>query len=232
MSDEPRRGFFAAGSRVELVATIIMALSAIFTAWAAFQSAKWSGEQATSFSMAGAARTESTRFDTLGAQQTAIDVNVYTSWLQAVVQDSKDGLVDLEAPSYEPTPGTLSGFLYERVRDEFKPAFDIWLDEFYADRETAPPSPFAMEEYVVENRVIAQEKLAEAEQHADDAGQANQNSDDYVLTAVAFALVLFFGGVSSKLENPRNGFLAIAVATVIFVGATIVLVSLPKILPF
>ena len=53
-----------------------------------------------------------------------------------------------------------------------------------------------------------------------------------MLTVVAFALVLFFGGVSSKLSNNRNKILAVSIATVLFIGATWALLSLPRILPF
>ena len=42
-----------------------------------------------------------------------------------------------------------------------------------------------------------------------DAGKASQISDDYVLTVVAFALVLFFAGVSSKLATRASQYLAI-----------------------
>ena len=105
--------------RVELVATIIMALAAIFTAWAAFQSATWSGEQATPFSRAGATRTESTRFDTRAGQQTGVDVAIFISWLDALNTDAREGLIEIGTGEvYPPTDGTLSGFLFERVREE------------------------------------------------------------------------------------------------------------------
>lgn len=219
--------------RVELVATIIMALAAIFTAWAAFQSAKWSGEQATSFSRAGATRTESTRFDTRAGQQTGVDVAIFISWLDAINTDAREGLIEIGTGEvYQPTDGTLSGFLFERVREEFRPAFDAWLVLFAEDSEAAPATPFAMDEYVLANTLEAQRLEVEADQFATEAGVANETSDQYVLTVVAFALVLFFGGVSSKLNSRRNGNLALGVATVLFVGATLVIFSLPKILPF
>jgi hypothetical protein len=210
-----------------------LALAAIFTAWAAFESAKWSGEQATNFSRAGAARTESTRFDTRAGQKTGVDVAVYMSWLDAFNSDRSAGLISF-APGdlYEPTDGTLSGFLFERMRPEFAPAMDAWLVALSEDQETAPPTPFIMEEYVLADGLEAQRLQQEADDFATAAGQANQNSDDYVLTVVAFALVLFFVGVSSKLGNERNSFFAVIIATVMFIGTTIVLLSLPKIWPF
>lgn len=233
MTDTKDAGLLASTNRVELVATIIMALAAIFTAWAAFQSAKWSGEQATSFSRAGAARTESTRFDTRAGQQAGVDVAIFTSWLAALNSDVNAGLIEFDNTQvYQPTDGTLSGFLFERVRPEFEPALDAWLVLYAADRLTAPATPFSMEEYVLENAVEADRLQTEADQFAGDASKANQNSDDYVLTVVAFALVLFFGGVSSKLASRTNQYLAIGLATILFIGATVVLIVLPKIMPF
>jgi len=230
--DSKKGGFFS-NDRVELVATVIMALAAIFTAWAAFESAKWSGEQATAFSRAGATRTESTRFDTRAGQQAGVDVAIFTSWLDALNTDVVNGSITLNpGVVYQPVDGTLSGFLFERVRDEFKPAFEAWLVLYAADRTTAPSSPFEMEEYVLANAVEASRLQDVADQFAADAAQANQNSDDYVLTVVAFALVLFFSGVSSKLASERNSNLATGLAMIFFLGATIVLFSLPKIWPF
>lgn len=232
MSDE--KLVFGASDRMELIATIVMALAAIFTAWAAFQSAKWSGEQATSFSRAGAARTESTRFDTRAGQQTGVDVAIFTSWLDALNAELRSGEIEpLEsAEDYVPTPDTLSAFYFERMRPEFKVALEPWLKLNPLQTEGAPASPFEMDEYVLANSVEATRLQDVADQHAADAAKANQTSDDYVLTVVAFALVLFFGGVSSKLAAVQNRYLTIGVAVLLFSGATWVLLSLPKILPF
>jgi hypothetical protein len=232
MTEADDKLILGASDRVELISTIIMSLAAIFTAWAAFQSAKWSGEQSIAFSKAGAARTESTRFDTRAGQLTAIDVNVFTAFADAVNSDSRDGLIELgPGVEFEPVEGTLSGFWYERVREEFRPAFEAWLVAFANDRANAPPTPFALEQYVVADALEADRLQQEAEDFAADARQANQNSDDYVLTAVAFALVLFFGGVGSKLTKKGNRYIAVIVGVLLFVGATWTLFNLPMILP-
>jgi hypothetical protein len=207
MSDttESKFGLWGSNDRIELIATVALAIATILTAWSAFQAGKWGGTQSINFSEAGAARTESTRFDTLGGQLAQIDVAMYIDWVTALVGDVQSGAIPpLEAGTYEPTKGTLSGFLYLRFREEFLPSVDAWIATDPISNASAPPTPFAMDEYTVAARVEADRLSELADVKADAARDANQNGDNYVLTMVLFASVLFFAGVSSKMNRPRN----------------------------
>jgi hypothetical protein len=42
--------------RLEIVATLLLALAAVATAWSSYQAARWQGEQARSFARANATR--------------------------------------------------------------------------------------------------------------------------------------------------------------------------------
>lgn len=68
---------------------------------------------------------------------------------------------------------------------------------------------------------------AAADETAEKARDANQTSDDYVIIAVAAALVLFFAGLSSKLLRPRNRALTLGLGVVVFVFALVVVLTLP-----
>lgn len=235
MAQEKDNGdlLFGASDRIELVATIIMALAAIATAWCAFQAGKWSGIQSIEFSNANSDRVESTRADTRAGQLTAIDVSVFIAFADAINSDRSEGLIEFgPGEPYQPVEGTLSGFWFERVRDEFRPAFDAWLEEFTLDRDQAPPTPFAMAEYVVTDAVEADLLLEEASVHRQAALDANQNGDNYVLTTVGFALVIFFAGISSKLAVQRNRWIAIGLGSVLFLGALVLVITLPIVPPF
>ncbi len=222
-----------ASDRIELVATIIMALAAIATAWCAFQATKWSGIQAIEFSNANAARVESTRADNQANTQRSVDVNVFTSWLDAVAGEIEAGLIEpVSEVGYAPQEGTLSAFYYERMRDEFRPALDAWLATDPLNDPAAPNTPFAMEEYQLATAQQADDLLAQAAVDRQDALDANQNGDNYVLTTVGFALVIFFGGVSSKLTERRNRWIAIILALALFAGGLVAVVSLPIVAPF
>lgn len=197
--------WFESLDRVELIATTVLAIAAIATAWSGFQSAKWSGEQAIAFSEASAARTESTRASTEAGQLTQIDVGLFLEWLAAIEADRQIGAeVVVPGEPYFPDPDTLHGFIFDRFRDEFRPAMDAWLASDPLVDPDAPRSPFEMEEYRLEAADRADELLTVAEGRAADAREANLTSDQYVLTGVLFALVLFFAGVSSKLNRSRN----------------------------
>jgi hypothetical protein len=229
MSDTAEsQGLFWSRDRIELIATIILAIATILTAWSAFESGKWGGTQSINFSEAGAARTESTRFDTRAGQLTQIDVAMYLDWVTSLNDEIKDGTVTFDsAVDYEPTPLTKSGFLYNRFREEFVPAVEAWLATDPLNNLDAPKTPFEMDEYVVEARVEAERLSGVADQKAQDARDANQNGDNYVLTMVLFASVLFFAGVSSKLLLPRNRWIALGIGVVILVVGVVILLSLP-----
>lgn len=216
--------------RLELVAALLLAMAAVTTAWAAFQSTKWSGIQADSYSQASAARLESTRASTEAGQLAVVDVNTFTSWVAALSAEERDGVLTGLRPdgTYTPQPGTESGFLYERFRDEFRPAVEAWLATRPRANPAAPRTPFAMPEY----RLEARDRAADLEQQAEDfvalARAANQNGDNYVLMTIIFALVLLFAGISTNLDNPRAQQTLVVAAVIVFVIGAVIVATFPK----
>ena len=197
--------------RIEIAAAVLLSLTTILTAWTAFQSAKWSGVQAIAFNEAGAARTESVRFSTVAGQQAAVDVSLFVRWAEAVALDQRD----------------LETFLRERFRAEFTPALDAWLASDPLNNPQAPASPFEMEEYRLEAEETASELAAIAETRGGEGREANQTSDNYVLTTVFFAVVLFFVGVGTKFEGEKVRVALLAVATVGLIGGALTIVTFP-----
>jgi len=169
----------------EVIATIILAFTTLATAWSGYQSARWGGVQASSYSQAGALRTESTRASTSAGQLVQVDISIFTNWLNAYAEGNQP-LVD---------------FYQERFRDEFKPAFDAWLATDPANNPDAPASPFAMEEYNIQKLVEAEELEKQAEEKFAEGSRANQTSDNYVLNTVILASVLFLIGIQSRLRS-------------------------------
>jgi hypothetical protein len=213
----------------ELFSTILLALAAIATAWAGFQAAKWGGIQASNTSQSAGARAESVRASTTAGQQTSIDVTTFFNWLDAVVGDIDRDKISRpkDSADYQPAAGTLSGFIFERFRDEFKPAVRAWLDTSPFESNDGPPTPFKMPEYRLASDEVARELLAESEEKAEIASQANQNGDNYVISAVLFASSLFFAALASKLVGRRYRTAAIIVAALVYLGTLIYILTLP-----
>jgi hypothetical protein len=214
--------------KFELIEAILLSIAAVLAAWTGFQATKWGGVQANSYSQASASRVESSRQSTLAGQQTTIDVISFTQWLQAV---QAEGVLAQPAGSsrpYVPDPNVLSGFLYERFRPEFKVAVDAWIATRPRLNANAPPTPFVMPEY----QVAASKDAARLEQQAEDqaasARRANQRSDNYVLMTIMFATVLFFAGISSKMDTFKARVFLLGAATTLLLIAVIIVASFPK----
>jgi len=168
----------------EVVATIVLAFATLATAWSGYQSSRWGGVQSTSYSQAGALRTESAVASTQAGQLTQIDIGLFTNWVNAYAAENQP-LVD---------------FYQERFRDEFKPAFNAWLATDPTNNPEAPASPFFMPEYQLSLAEEADRLVTEAEAKFAQGTIANQNSDNYVLNTVILASVLFLAGIASRFK--------------------------------
>jgi hypothetical protein len=196
---------------LELLATVLLAIAAVATAWSSYQSARWSGVQAIDFSKANAARVESTRASTEAGQQTQVDVLTFTQWANA----------------YAAGDDRLTRFYFDRFRDEFKPAARAWIATRPLRNRDAPPTPFVMPEYRVAKRAEARGLVAEAERQTASARESNQRSDNYVLAVVLFAASLFFAGISTKLSSPSQRAAVLMLGYVLFLGTVAWVVTFP-----
>ncbi|MEV0843167.1 hypothetical protein AB0I55_26950 [Actinocatenispora sera] len=214
-------------SRFDLVVALFMALAAVGTAWAGFESAKWSGVQANSYASAGADRAEASRAQTLASQQRTIDVVSFTAWLNALNAEIVADPSVRPHGSYTPNANAVSGFLFERFRPEFKPAVRAWLDTHPLVNPDAPATPFDLPQYRLAADQRSQQLVERAEKLAARARTANQRSDNYVLTAVVFATVLFFSGMATKAGGRRVQLFFTTLAGIALVGCIITLALFP-----
>jgi hypothetical protein len=126
---------------LEVVATLLLALAAVATAWASYQATRWNGEQTKASSRTTALRIQASSASALAESQTQIDVATFIQWVDAKAR----GEVALQQ------------FYVARFRPEFVPAFDAWLASDPLTDPTAPPTPFAMKEYAPAARAEADE---------------------------------------------------------------------------
>jgi hypothetical protein len=201
----------ARAERSEIVATVLLALATVATAWSGYQASRWNGVQANAFSRGNAARIESTRASGLADAQTQIDVATFTAWVDAYAQ----GQVKL------------ADFYLKRFRAEFKPAVDAWIATRPLKNANAPLTPFAMPQYRLAARKEAAELDLEAEAWATKARTNVQRATNYVLGVVLFAAALFFAGMSAKLRTRRLRTVLLTFGLVVFLGTVVWIATFP-----
>jgi hypothetical protein len=197
--------------RLDIAATLLLALAAIATAWATYQSSVWRGNQAKAQSASIAARVESTREADVANRQAEIDVALFIQWVDAFAHDDDE----------------LADFYRTRFRDEFVPAFDAWVASRPRQNPDAPKSPFAMPEYRLAANAKAAELEAQAAEHGREVQRDIERADDYMLAVVLFAIALFFAALSTKLESRDMRLTLLALGYVLFVGTAIWLATQP-----
>ena len=196
---------------IEFVSAALLALATVAIAWSGYQATRWGGEQSNAFAAAGADRVESVRASGLAETQAAIDVSLWTEWVDARAEGSPEQ----------------AAFYRERFRDEFKAPFQEWIDSDPLDNPDAAATPFALPSYSLEAEEIADRLATEADAAATEARQANQRGDNYVLAAVLYATVLFFAGISTKFVSRRLKAGGLAMAGLIFVLAFVWMLTMP-----
>lgn len=198
----------------ELIAVVLLSVTAIFTAWAGFQSSKWSGEMSVAFSQSSAARVEASHQESAADQRQNLHVTLFAQWLQA----HGAGQAKTET------------FVATRFPEPLHSAFTAWQATQPDDNAGAPATPFAMAEYVLPERTAAAAADQRADQHFEAGIEAHERADNYTLLTVAYASVLFFAGMSSKVRAVRSQWAMVWMGLLFFAGATTFVLAFPKLL--
>jgi hypothetical protein len=196
---------------LDIVATVLLALATVATAWSGYQASRWNGEQARAAGRTNGIRIEAARAQGLAESQAQIDVATFTQWVDAYARKEK----------------MLADFYFERFRKEFKPAVNAWIATRPLKNPAAPLTPFAMPQYRLEARQEAERLDAESELSAANVGRLIQRSTNYVLAVVLFAAALFFAGMSAKLADVRLRSTLLGFGLIVFVGTLIWLATMP-----
>lgn len=196
----------------ELIAVILLSVTAIATAWTGFQVVKWGGVMAISFSEAGAARIEASRAEGVANRQLSTQTQIYTQWIEASA--AKDTL--------------LADYISERFPEPLHTAWVDWMALDPLRNPDAPKSPFDMPSYVLPDIATAQAADARANDLFARALVSNQRGDDYAMLTVLFATVLFFAAVSGRVKNTMNAWILLGIGLILFSVAGVILAFFPK----
>lgn len=196
---------------LEICAATLMSIATVTTAWCAYQSAEWGGEQAFLLGESQRAGREADLHAALAQQRRNLDVAIFMEWIGGLATDNE----------------RLTEFYAQRFPPHLGVAIDAWLATEPRVRADAPPHPFAMDAYVVAEDTVVARAASESEAKWAEARQADENGDRFVLLTVIFASVLFFGGIEQKFadRNVRTGILV--VGALLFLGGVVAMLNYP-----
>lgn len=195
----------------EIVAIVLLALAAVGTAWSGYQAARWSGEEAHDFAQADATHARATRALTRAGQDRLQDLTDFERWLDLSTRG------DLR----------LADVQVEHFRTEFRPAFDAWMALDPINDPDAPRDPLRMPQYHsshLDNELRLEREATNLLEHG---AESRDHADEYVLTTVFFASVLFFAGISLRVRSETLRVVILAIGVAFLLYGAVQLVVLP-----
>lgn len=196
--------------RFEIVATVLLAVSALATAWSGYQASLWDGMQSSAYSQASALRVESNQKLTEANQFRLADLTLFENYIDATLTGDP----------------AVADFYRSRFRDEFIPAFEAWQATDPSDPDAAN-SPFETDEYSLASEQEGKDLEAQAHATFEAGEEANHHSDRYVLTTLFFASALFFSAISERFSVPSLRATLLGIAALGVVAGLAITVTLP-----
>jgi hypothetical protein len=211
LEEEPSGGPSRRERVLELTAVLLLSITTLATAWSGYQAARWSGDQSQKYAQASSTRAKAQQSATAAGQLRIDDILLFNDWLNA--NDSGNRKL---ANVYE-----------RRFRPEFVPAFRAWLAQNPFTNRSAIPGPTYMPQYHLAAGSLAKGFDAKANALFKEGTDAKSNDDKYILSTVFFAAVLFFAGISLRLDWRPLRVFVLAAAGVMLLSAAIFVLSLP-----
>jgi hypothetical protein len=197
--------------RIELITAVLMAVVIVATAWCAYQATLWGGIQTFLLRDVNSASMKFVLTTLQQGQRTGLDALIFIEYIKALHNNDQE----------------LADFYLARVRPELRVAIQAWLETDPFENPNAPPHPFVMPEYATTFAEEAEQFAKLSELKLEEARQANQNSDNYVLLTVLYASTLFIGSVITKFSSKQLRMIVLIAGLVIFSVATVMLAFMP-----
>jgi hypothetical protein len=197
---------------LDITAAILLSIATVATAWCVYQATGWSGEQSRAYAEASSHRIEASREYNRSMEVLAIDADLFMQWVAA----------------YNAGDQRLLGFYESNL---MRPAFLPYLNDWRATRPLENPyaqaNPLVGEEYQRELFAESERLRGQAEAEFEEATEANQAADEYILATVSFASVLFFAGISPKFHSPRIQIALVGMGILMFLVGVLQIGGLP-----
>lgn len=195
-----------------IIEAFVLAIVAVTTAWSGYQAAKWDARSAEQYAVHADTLMTSQVKAAQAGQDHLYDSTTFNGWMFSRNAKDKE-LVD---------------FYVRRFRPEYRKAFDEWLklDPFH--NPDAPAGPSFMPGYKDVNTDEAAALAEKAQISFQQAVASRETGDQYVKVTVFLATVLLLTALSQRFKIVGPRIAVVAVAFVLLVISTGLLVQLPR----
>ncbi len=203
----------------EMVIAILLGITAVLTAWAAWQGSLYDGNQAQAYTEGNAILADGNERWNEASQTIAQDLDTWNqiSSLQ----------VDLAYAEYYGDTDTAEAAQYKidmimySVSDELAAAIE------WANAQEEYATPFEMEGFIDSYYADAEETMATGNATIEEGNTANELGDKQGLVTVIFAVVLFMLGIVSTFKNMRTQFVITAVSVAALIFGIVIMAGVP-----
>jgi hypothetical protein len=171
-------------SPLEIISSVLLALAAVASAWCAYQSALWNGEQLERLGEASNSQFESSRRLSVVNRNFTIDVAMFMNYV----------IADLHGDA------KVAQFLRNNVRPELAPAMEAWIQDIAAGKPD-PANPFVRPQYHPLGNDTATQMADDAAAKLAAGRAAIVNSSLFMLHTVIIAMALFFLGETNVVHR-------------------------------
>jgi hypothetical protein len=197
---------------ISMFEAALLALVAVLAAYSGWAAAKWSTESSLKLATASADRSKASAASLDATNTLNFDLTVFNDWFSAYVAGHKSGMTIAE----------------KRFTPDFHRAFEAWLATKPETNPAAPAGPEYMPGYHQPGTALAAKLNAQATADYSAGVEAGGNADDYVLTTVYLATVLFLAGIGSHFGYRAIRYGLAGVGSVILIVAVVSLATAPK----
>jgi hypothetical protein len=197
---------------ISMFEAALLALVAVLAAYSGWAAAKWSTESSLQLATASADRAKAAAANLDAINSLNFDLATFNDWFSARVVGNTTAMAIAE----------------KRFSPNFHRAFEAWLATNPETNPNAPPGPTYMPQYHQPAKLLAATLNAKAAADYSAGEKAGANADNYVLTTVYLATVLFLAGIGSHFGFRAIRLTLAGVGSAILIVAIVSLATAPK----
>lgn len=209
---------------IEIIVVVLLGITAVATAWSSWQGALHGSQQDQKYTKANHLNSEANSTYNEGMQNLNQDLMIWNQLMGlnidlAFAEDKRD------ADEVEKLEYKIGQIMDDSVSEEFEAAI-AWAGE---QEEYA--SPFDNEDFVNTYFEAAWDLYAESEEMMAAGDANNTHGDNQGLVSVIYAVVLFLLGITSSFKRLLPKYVLLAASGIGFIIATILMFTIPIVLP-